>query len=148
MRSCMIRLLIAVAIIGGSWLVYQLADVTKCSGPQSQQWAETSLQRVTAANADLNYVTVDTTPYEYDTLSTRAKARFTEQQDQSAPACLSDFQKDTSDALFYEWKFYESATAGNFDLASTELNSAAAARDAMQREYYSLAAKYNWDTSK
>jgi hypothetical protein len=148
MRRLIIRLIVIGVFGGGSWIAYQLADVTKCNGPKAEQWAGAALERVKGSNADMESVTEYTTRSQFDALASRAKGRYTDQQGASAPACLSDFQRITSEALYYEWKAYDAAASRDFDLASTDIDKAQAAREAMEREYYSLAAKYKWNTTK
>lgn len=148
MRRLMFRLLAIGLIGGGSWIAYQLADVTKCNGPKAEKWAAAALQRLEASNADMDSVSEYTTMEGFEQLASRAKTRYTEQQAALAPTCLSDFQQKTSEALYYEWKAYEAVATGDFDLAFTQVDKAQGAREGMEREYYRLAAKYGWDTSK
>jgi hypothetical protein len=148
MRGLLIRLVVIGVVAGGSWVAYQLADVTKCNGPKAEQWAEASMGRIDAAFADMNSVTDHTTQAQLGALALSAKTRYMSQQDQAAPACLSDFQQHTSDSLFYEWKAYESAAAGDFELAITNIDKAEGAHQEIEKEYYKLATKYGWDTAK
>jgi hypothetical protein len=148
MRRLIIRLLAIGVIGGGSWVAYQLSDVTKCNGPKAEEWAASALERLEASSADMDSVTEYTTMAGFQALAARAKTRYTDQQGASAPSCLSDFQQKTSEALYYEWKAYDAVATGDFDLAFQQVDKAQAAREAMEREYYTLAAKYGWDTFK
>jgi hypothetical protein len=148
MQRLIVRLIILGVFAGGGWLTYQLADSTKCAGPRAEQWVDASLPRLEASNRDIGSVTEYTTTAQFAALAERAQARYVAQQDQSAPACLAKLQQETSNALYCEWKAYEAAAAGNFDVAVANVDRSEAARQAMEREYYRLAAEYDWDTSE
>jgi hypothetical protein len=148
MRRLFIRLLIPVLILFIGWIAYQLSDYTKCSGPKAEQWAKSSLQRIDEANADMGTISQISSIDEFTGYASRAQSRYMSQQQERAPSCLYNIQQKTSDALFYEWKAYESSASGDFDLAMTNINQAEISRQDMEKEYYRLAAKYHWDLTK
>jgi hypothetical protein len=148
MQRLIVRLIILGVFMGGGWVTYQLADSTKCAGPKAEQWVDASLPRLEESTSDINSVTEYMTSAQMASLAARAERRYIAQQAESAPACLATLQQETSNALYYEWKAYEAAASGDYDAAVANIDRSEAARQAMEREYYRLAADYDWDTSE
>jgi hypothetical protein len=145
MRRLPIRLLITGVLIGGSWLVYLVADFTSCSGPRAERWAKAFTERGDAAFADSALVTPSSTTSQYSDLSARAEARYKAQVAQSTPGCLDDLQVIAETFFFNDWGAYEAASQGNFDLAMAYEDEMFRTLDTFETEFNRLAAEYEWD---
>ncbi len=145
MRRLTIRLIVLGVVLGGSWLSYQLADVTSCEGPRSDAWAEASFDRGEAAVADWETIDQYTTAKDFASLSARSYARYAAQLEQETPSCLDELQSIMESFLYNDWKSYEAASQGDFQLAAEHEDQANQALREMEYEFDRLAAKYDWD---
>ena len=145
MRRLATRLIIMAIVLGGSWLSYQAADVTKCSGPKAEAWAESTLRRREAASKDYDSITLYTTYSQYALLEGRAEERYRSQVAQETPGCLNELQDLSVQFLYAEWKAYDAASDSNFELAAQYDDESIKALEAMEREFDRLAAKYRWE---
>ena len=118
MRRLVIRLIVLGIVLGGSWLSYQAADVTKCSGPKAEAWAESTLTRREAATKDYDSITLSTTSSQYASLEARAEQRYQSQVAQETPSCLNELQDLMVQFLYAEWKAYGAASDYDFELAA------------------------------
>jgi len=148
MQRIAIRFFVILVVLGGGWIAYQLSDVTTCSGPKAESWANASLQRMDDSTNDMDSITDYTTTGQYNALEKRAKSRYIVQQNETAPKCLKELQTISTDTFYYEWKAFESFTDGYFDESIEYLEKAISSYENMEREFYQLAAKYKWDISE
>jgi hypothetical protein len=146
MRRITIRLIVAAIVFGGAWVVYQLSDFTDCSGPRAEAWADATVRRGEEAFGDHDTITAYTSLAEYAHLSNRAESRYRDQLAQSGPSCLDDLHDAFVEFFFTQWKMYQAASHGNFDLAVEYEDDTIRAFNRAHREYDRLAEQYNWDT--
>lgn len=145
MNRLLTRLLIIGLFAGLGWASYQLADVTDCSGPRSDAWADSTLARLEAAEQDYASWGDDTTLAQFASLAVRAEARHQAQLAEGTISCLENLQEHTVEFFFYEWKMYEAAGKGDFFQAAAFDEDSIAANEAMRRELETMASEYDWD---
>jgi hypothetical protein len=145
MQRLPIRFVIAAVILGISWISYQAADVTDCSGPRSDAWADATLARLEAATEDYESWDEYTTLSEFSSLAQRAEQRYRAQVAEDTISCIDKLQDKTVEFFELEWKMYEAGSAGNFDLAYEYDMDSIAAYEAMMREIDKIAEKYDWE---
>jgi hypothetical protein len=145
MNRLLTRLMVTGVFMVIGWGIYQVSDVTDCSGPKSDAWAEGFIERMDAADAD--YATWDefTTTTEFATYADRAEARYSVQYYTETIECLEGLQKEGLEFFWFEWQMYEAASVGNWDLADEYDQKSMVSLDGLEREYNKLAAKYNWE---
>jgi hypothetical protein len=145
MNRLLTRFLVIGVIAGISWVGYQISDITDCSGPRSDAWANATISRLEAANHDYDSWNDYTTLAQFSALATRAEQRYKAQLSENTLSCIEDLQGQTVDFFYYEWKVYEAASEGDFYLAAEYDMDSIVAQEAMWREYEKMAAKYGWD---
>lgn len=145
MQRSLPRLIITGIALAIGWVTYQLADVTDCSGPRSDEWAEATLARIETASDDYDAWGEDTTLAEFAAYAERAEARYQAQLAQDAISCIEDLQEHTVDFFHLEWKMYEAASEGQFDLAYEYDLDSAVAYEAMLSEIDKIAERYDWE---
>jgi len=145
MNRLLARLVVIGVFAGIGWVGYQLSDVTDCSGPRSDAWAEATMGRLEAATQDYDSWNEYTTIAQFSTLTTRAEQRYRAQVAEETLSCIEGIQENTVDFFYYEWKMYEAAGRGDFYLAEEFDMESIVANEAMMRELDKIAAKYGWD---
>lgn len=145
MNRLVARLVIAGVFMAISWGIYQVADVTDCSGPKSDAWAEAFIDRMDEAEADYMGWDEYTTAAEFVAYADRAEARYSAQYYAETIECLEGVQKEGLEFFWFEWQMYESASMGDWDQADEWDEKSMVALDGLEREYDKLALKYNWD---
>ena len=145
MSRLVLRLAIPGIILAIGWVGYQLADVTDCSGPRSDEWASATMARLDAAETDYNSWNEAATSYQFTSLAGRAEQRYRAQLGQAHPSCLVELQNTTAEFFFSEWKMYEAAGSGDFETAARYDEDSVQAMEASQREIDTLAVKFDWD---
>jgi hypothetical protein len=142
-----VRLFILLIVACVGWLAYQLSDVTSCSGPKAENWADGTIERMDDSINDSDSINDYTRISEIQMIAIRAKSRYITQQNETAPSCMTDLQTNTTNVFYYEWKAYDSIVTGDYDIAYEYLDKYLSAFDAMEKEFYRLAGKYKWDLS-
>jgi hypothetical protein len=145
MNRGLTRLIIAGLFLAISWGVYQLSDVTDCSGPKSDAWAEAFIARMDEAEEDYMAWDESTTPSEFVAYADRAEARYTAQYNAETIECLEGLQKEGLEFFWFELQMYESASAGDWEQAEEWDQKSMASLEGLEREYNKLAAKYDWE---
>jgi hypothetical protein len=138
-------LLVLGVFAGIGWVGYQLADVTECSGPRSDAWAEATLDRLDDAAADYDAWDSGTTRAQFGALADRAEARYQAQAAQATISCLETLQGHTEEFFYYEWQMYVYASQGNYDQADAYDWASIEANEAMMAELEAMAVEYGWD---
>jgi hypothetical protein len=160
------RLLIALILIGGSWLAYQASDFYNCNGPKAKEWFNKSTTRLEEAVSDQDsskkFMDLFTHPESVNpaisdelglirkklyiddltNLSSKAENRYKAQQSQETPECLSEVQNNLIDTFYYNWKYYDSALTGEISLANNYANKFMDSLDNLIVEFDKLKAKY------
>lgn len=145
MRRLIIRIIIIGVVLGGSWVAYQLSDFTSCSGPRVDAWLDGSIILRDGSNFDFDSISSSTSLDKFSPLAINAKSRYQEQQNIITPGCLSDVQDKVVEEYYYEWKAYDYASEGDFDLASDYMNKSADSAELVKLEIDKLAKKHDWD---
>jgi hypothetical protein len=145
MRNILIRLIGIGVALGIGWFIYQMDDVTGCDGPGSSDWFEATYTRLDEATADYEAWDEYTTMEEFGDYAARAEARYQAQLSQKTVNCLETLQEHVVEFLRLEWKMYESASKGNYELATEYDLESVDADEAASNEFDRLAEKYNWD---
>lgn len=139
-----IRLAVVGIVMGVGWVSYQLSDITSCSGPKADAWAEATIDRMDAASSDYDSWSFSTTTNQFRQFAMRADERYKDQLAQETPNCLDDLQDLTEEFLYYEWKSYDAAAGGSFELAAQYDSDSIYALEAMEREFDKLANENDW----
>jgi hypothetical protein len=145
MNRILTRLLVFGLFAGIGWVGYQISDVTDCSGPRSDAWADATINRLDAATHDYDSWNEYTSLAQFSVLANRAEQRYRAQLSEDTISCIEDLQEQTVDFFYYEWKMYEAAGKGDFYLANEYDKDAIIASEEMMRELEKMAEKYDWD---
>jgi hypothetical protein len=145
MRSILTRLLGIGVVLGIGWFFYQMDDVRGCDGPGSSDWFDATNARLDEATADYQSWDEYTTTEEFSDYAVRAEARYQAQQSQKTVKCLETLQGHAVEFFRLEWKMYEAASEGNFELAHEYDLESIDADDAAANEFDRLAEEYDWE---
>ncbi|MEJ2551273.1 MAG: hypothetical protein P8Z34_11375 [Anaerolineales bacterium] len=147
MRNIVSRLLGVGVVIGIGFLINMLRDTTSCSGPKAVTWDDATGARIEESIQDYNsfndYAEISgNTDYVM-----RAEQRYQGQSGQATITCLEDINELIEEFFRLEWKMYEAASNGNYDLAYQYDKESAELSDDIQLEFDRLAEKYeDWQT--
>ena len=148
MRSILTRLIGIGVVLGIAWFIYQMDDVTGCDGPGSDSWFDDTNARLEEANAD--YASWDdyTAINGIDDITVRAEARYQAQLSQKTVSCLETLQEHEIEFFRLEWKMYEAASKGNYELSYEYDLESYDADEAASNEFDRLAEEYDWDVAE
>lgn len=145
MRRLVSRLIgIGIALAIG-WFLYQMDDVTGCDGPGSSDWFESTLVRLDEATADYGAWDEYSPAVAFDDYVVRAEERYQTQLSQKTVGCLETLQEQVTEFLHLEWRMYEAASEGNYELANQYDLESYDADNAVSEEFDRLAEKYGWE---
>jgi predicted HTH transcriptional regulator len=145
MRRIKFRFIVLIIILAYAGIQYLGSDWAKCNGPRTEDWLSSTTSRLEMTSKDINSISSFTPASHFRALKNRAQNRYTDQQNQDTPACLSELQEITMDGFYYEWKAYEAASNNDFTTAQSYMENLNVSKDKMEREIYRLASKYGWD---
>ncbi|NIS83512.1 MAG: hypothetical protein GTO14_25690 [Anaerolineales bacterium] len=145
MRRLFSRLVIVGILTAIGWIGYQISDFTTCEGPGAEAWVNATTDRLEAADYDYTSWDDYTTLGQFSVLAVQAEKRYREQLEQETIKCLKDLHDHNIDFFWYEWKMYEAASNGDFELAAQYDAESIRASEAAMREFDRMAEKYNWD---
>ena len=146
MRNLIARLIGVGVVIGIAFLINSLRDTTSCSGPKAIAWDESTAVRIDGSVADYDSFDsyedmLDNTPY-----VERAEQRFTGQSEQDTIACLEKLNELIVEFFRLEWKMYEAASEGKYELAYEYDAESAELSEEIELEFNNLAEEYeDWN---
>ena len=146
MRNLVTRLIGAGVVIGVAFLINSLRDTTSCSGPKAIAWDEATAVRIDGSVADYDSFEsyeemLNNTPY-----VERAEQRYIGQSEQETIACLEKLNELIVEFFRLEWKMYESASEGKYELAYEYDAESAELSENIEAEFDELAQKYeDWN---
>ena len=146
MRNLVTRLIGAGVVIGIAFFINSLRDTTSCSGPKAIAWDEATAVRIDGSVADYDSFEsyeemLNNTPY-----VERAEQRYIGQSEQETISCLEKLNELIVEFFRLEWKMYESASEGKYELAYEYDAESAELSEKIELEFDNLAEKYeDWN---
>jgi hypothetical protein len=146
MKNLVARLIGAGVVIGIAFLINSLRDTTSCSGPKAIAWDDATADRIDGSVADYDsFETYDemlnNTPYVQ-----RAEQRYVGQSEQETIKCLEKLNELIVEFFRLEWKMYEAASEGKYELAYEYDAESADLSAEIEAEFDNLAAEYeDWN---
>ncbi len=145
MQRILTRLIGIGAAVGIGWFLYQMNDVTGCDGPGSDTWFDETNARREEAIADYQSWDDYTTEEELSDYAARAEARYQAQLSQKSVNCLETLQELEVEFFRLEWKMYEAASKGDYELAFEYDMASFDADEEASNEFDRLAEEYDWN---